>query len=216
MPSVLCRRAAGSIGRCQSINTEWMVNDEIRDREVRVIDENGGQLGVMQTRQALAMAEEKELDLVKIAPQATPPVCKFMDYGKFRFEQSKREKDQRKNQRIIEVKEIRLSPTIEDHDIDVRVRNAIKFLKDGDKLKCSIRFRGRMVTHSDIGVKVMNDFYEKIKDYAVIDRRPLTEGRMMTMMLSPRADKPEGKKADEKKAPQKEEKDHQQGKAAVF
>lgn len=190
------------IWRCGSINTEWMINDEIRDREVRVIDENGEQLGVMQTRQALSMAEERELDLVKIAPQANPPVCKFMDYGKFRFEQSKKDKDQRKNQKIIEVKEIRLSPTIEDHDIDVRVRNAIKFLKDGCKLKCSIRFRGRMVTHSEIGVQVMNAFYSRIEEYAVMDRRPLTEGRTMTMMLSPREIKPEkpekgsGKKDD--------------------
>jgi len=173
-----------------------MINEEIRDREVRVVDENGEQLGILPTRQALTMAEERELDLVKIAPQARPPVCKFMDYGKFRFEQSKRDKEARKNQKVIEVKEIRLSATIEDHDIDVRVRNAIKFLQDGNKLKCSIRFRGRMVTHSEIGVQVMGDFFERVKDYAVMDRRPLTEGRTMTMMLSPKVEKPEkgGKK----------------------
>ncbi len=168
-----------------------MINEEIRDKEVRVVDENGEQLGVLPTRQALAMAEEKELDLVKIAPQAKPPVCKFMDYGKFRFEQSKRDKDARKNQKVIEVKEIRLSPTIEDHDVDVRVKNAIKFLQDGNKLKCSIRFRGRMVTHSEIGVQVMTEFFDKVKDHAVMDRRPLTEGRTMTMMLSPKVEKPE-------------------------
>jgi translation initiation factor IF-3 len=176
-----------------------MINEEIRDKEVRVIDENGEQLGILPTRQALTMAEERELDLVKIAPQAKPPVCKFMDYGRFRFEQSKRDKEARKNQKVIEIKEIRLSPTIEDHDVDVRVKNAIKFLQEGSKLKCSIRFRGRMVTHSEIGVQVMTDFYERIKDYAVIDRRPLTEGRTMTMMLSPKADKPEKGKGN--KAP---------------
>ena len=192
MPSAFCDRA----WRCSDINTDWMINEEIRDREVRVVDENGEQLGILPTRQALTMAEERELDLVKIAPQARPPVCKFMDYGKFRFEQSKRDKEARKNQKVIEVKEIRLSATIEDHDIDVRVRNAIKFLQDGNKLKCSIRFRGRMVTHSEIGVQVMGDFFERVKDYAVMDRRPLTEGRTMTMMLSPKVEKPEkgGKK----------------------
>lgn len=168
-----------------------MINDEIRDREVRVIDEQGEQLGVMLTRQALAMAEERELDLVKIAPQASPPVCKFMDYGKFRFEQSKREKEVRKNQKFIDVKEVRLSATIEDHDVEVRVRNAIRFLREGNKIKCSIRFRGRMVTHSSIGVEVMNDFFERVKDYAVMERRPLTEGRTMTMMLAPKVEKPE-------------------------
>ncbi|MDR0930863.1 MAG: translation initiation factor IF-3 [Clostridiales bacterium] len=183
-----------------------MINEEIRDREVRVVDENGEQLGIMLTRQALEMAEQKDLDLVKIAPQARPPVCKFMDYGKYRFEQSKRNKEARKNQKVIEVKEIRLSPTIEDHDIDVRVRNAIKFLQEGNKLKCSIRFRGRMVTHSEIGVQVMQSFFDRIKDHAVMDRRPLTEGRMMTMMLSPKVEAPEKKakpKQDEASASDK-------------
>lgn len=177
-----------------------MINDEIREREVRVVGENGEQLGVMATAQALAMAEQKELDLVKIAPNAAPPVCKFMDYGKFRFEQSKKEKEVRKNQKVIDVKEVRLSATIGDHDIEVRVKNAVKFLKEGSKVKCSIRFRGRMVTHSTIGVEVMNDFFERVKDYAVMERRPLTEGRTMTMMLAPKVEKAE--KADKsEKAP---------------
>ena len=135
------------------------------------------------------IAEEKELDLVKIAPTAKPPVCKLMDYGKFRYEQSKRDKEARKNQKVITVKEVRLSPTIEEHDTQVRVRDCIKFLQDGNKIKVSIRFRGRMVTHSDIGLQVMNSFFDQVKDYAVMDRAPATEGRTMTMMLSPKKDK---------------------------
>ena len=135
-----------------------MINEEIRDREVRVVDQNGEQLGVMPTRQALELAEEKQLDLVKIAPQARPPVCKLMDYGKYRFEQSKREREIRKNQKVITIKEVRLSATIEDHDIEVRQRQAIKFLQDGDKVKATIRFRGRQIAHSEIGMEVMKDF----------------------------------------------------------
>lgn len=171
--------------RCIGIN-DLMVNEEIRDREVRLIDQNGEQLGVMPTRQALALAEEKELDLVKIAPLAKPPVCKLMDYGKFRFEQSKREREVRKNQTVITIKEVRLSATIEEHDVDVKFRAAQKFLKDGDKVKVTIRFRGRQITHSEIGLKVMNDFAERIKDVGVIERRPLIEGRNMIMVLAPR------------------------------
>ena len=139
-----------------------MINEEIRDREVRVVDQNGEQLGVMPIRQALNLADEQQLDLVKIAPQAKPPVCKLMDYGKYRFEQSKREREIRKNQKVIEVKEVRLSATIEDHDVDVRVKNAIKFLQDGNKVKVTIRFRGRQITHSEIGREVMRDFAERI------------------------------------------------------
>ena len=162
---------------CVCIN-DLMINEEIRDREVRVIDENGEQLGIMQTKDAL--------DLVKIAPTAKPPVCKLMDYGKYRFEQSKREREIRKNQKVITVKEVRLSATIEDHDIDVKLKNAIKFLNDGDKVKAVIRFRGRQITHSEIGLEVMQDFAERIKDYATVERRPLVEGRNMSMILVPR------------------------------
>ncbi len=166
-----------------------MINEEIRDKEIRLIGQNGEQLGVMPTQQAMDMAEEMELDLVKIAPTAKPPVCKIMDYGKYRFEQSKREKEARKNQKVISVKEIHLSPTIEEHDVQVRVRDCIKFLKNGDKIKVSIRFRGRMITHSNVGLDVMNEFYDRVKEYAVQDRKPSTEGRIMTMMLSPKQDK---------------------------
>ena len=164
-----------------------MINEEIRDREVRVVDQNGEQLGVMSSREALALAEERQLDLVKIAPQARPPVCKLMDYGKYRFEQSKKEREFRKNQKVITVKEVRLSATIEDHDIDVKYKNAVKFLKDGNKVKVTIRFRGRQITHSEIGRQVMNEFADRIKEYGTVDKAPQIEGRNMTMFISPRA-----------------------------
>jgi translation initiation factor IF-3 len=166
-----------------------MINDEIRDAEVRLVDFDGSQLGIMSSQEALRLAEEREMDLVKIAPQAKPPVCKIMDYGKFIFEQEKRQREARKNQKVITVKEIRLSPVIEDHDIDVRVKNCIKFLKEGSKIKVSIRFRGRMISHSELGLEVMEAFYSKVEDYAVIDRRPMMEGRVMTMMLSAKVEK---------------------------
>jgi len=171
--------------RCILIN-DLMINEEIRDREVRVVDQNGEQLGVMPIRQALNLAEEQELDLVKIAPQAKPPVCKLMDYGKYRFEQSKKEREIRKNQKVIEVKEVRLSATIEDHDVEVRVKNAIKFLQDGNKVKVTIRFRGRQITHSEIGREVMRDFAERIKEYGTVDKQPMIEGRNMSMFVTPK------------------------------
>ncbi len=164
-----------------------MINEEIRDREVRVVDQNGEQLGVMSSRDALALAEERQLDLVKIAPQARPPVCKLMDYGKYRFEQSKKEREFRKNQKVITVKEVRLSATIEDHDIDVKFKNAVKFLKEGNKVKVTIRFRGRQITHSEIGRQVMNEFADRIKEYGTVDKAPQIEGRNMSMFISPRA-----------------------------
>ena len=177
---------ANDIGRCFGIN-DLMINEEIRDREVRVVDQNGEQLGVMSSRDALALADERQLDLVKIAPQARPPVCKLMDYGKYRFEQSKKEREFRKNQKVITVKEVRLSATIEDHDVDVKFKNAVKFLKDGNKVKVTIRFRGRQITHSEIGRQVMNEFAERIKEYGTVDKAPQIEGRNMTMFISPRA-----------------------------
>ena len=171
--------------RCIPIN-DLMINEEIRDREVRVVDQNGEQLGIMPIRQALNLADERELDLVKIAPQAKPPVCKLMDYGKYRFEQSKREREIRKNQKVIEVKEVRLSATIEDHDVDVRVKNAVKFLQDGNKVKVTIRFRGRQITHSEIGREVMRDFAERVKEYGTVDKQPVIEGRNMSMFITPK------------------------------
>jgi len=163
-----------------------MINEEIRDREVRLIDENGEQMGIVANHVALALAEERGLDLVKIAPQATPPVCKLMDYGKYRFELTKREKEQRKNQKIVELKEVRLSATIDLRDMEVKAKNCIKFLQDGDKVKASIRFRGRQATHGDIGLDVMKQFFELVKDYGVIDRPAKQEGRNMYMIINPR------------------------------
>ncbi len=164
-----------------------MINEEIRDREVRLIDEKGEQLGVVSNKDAQALAEERGLDLVKVAAQASPPVCKLMDYGKYRFETTKREKEQRKNQKTIEVKEVRLSATIDTHDMEVKAKNCIKFLDSGDKVKVSIRFRGRQATHGEIGLQVMDRFFEMVKESGTIDRAAKQEGRNMFMILSPRA-----------------------------
>ena len=173
-----------------------MINEEIRDREVRVVNQQGEQLGIMPTAQALKLAEEQQLDLVNIAPTARPPVCKLMDYGKYRFEMSKKEREIKKNQKIMETKEVRLSATIEDHDIDVRYCQAVKFLQDGNKLKVTIRFRGRQIAHSEIGNQVMQEFAERIKDYGTVERRPVVEGRNMTMMVAPRDAKKDSKASD--------------------
>lgn len=165
---------------------ELMINEEIRDKEVRLIDENGEQLGIVKLDHAMRIAEERDLDLVKIVPNAAPPVCKIMDYGKYRFEQSKREKEQRKNQTVVETKEIRLSPTIDTHDMEVKAKACKQFLKSGNKVKVSIRFRGRQAAHVDIGADVMNTFVEMVKDVAIVDRPAKQEGRIMQMILSPR------------------------------
>ena len=171
------------------IAPDLMINVEMRDREVRLIDENGEQLGVMMTRKALELAEEKELDLVKISPNAKPPVCKLMDYDKHRYEQAKRERELRKNQRVVDVKEVQLSATIEENDVQTKAKTARRFLEGGDKVKVSIRFRGRQITHSDIGMKVMQDFAERTKDVSTVERRPLLDGRHMIMILAPKAEK---------------------------
>ena len=168
---------------------EPMINEEIRDREVRVISADGTQLGVMPTRAAIELAEQQGLDLVKIVPTAQPPVCKLMDYDKHRYEQSKRERELRKNQRIVTLKEVQLSATIEENDVQTKFKNAVKFLEDGDKVKVSIRFRGRQIAHSDIGLKIMQDFAARIEEFGTIERRPMLEGRHMIMILAPKAEK---------------------------
>jgi translation initiation factor IF-3 len=165
---------------------ELLINEEIPDKEIRLIGSDGEQLGIVKIDHALRIAEEKDLDLVRIAPNANPPVCKIMDYGKARFEQMKREKEQRKNQATIETKEIRLSSTIDTHDMEVKAKACIKFLKSGNKVKASIRFRGRQITHGDVGLDVMNAFYEMVQDYAVMERSAKQEGKNMTMILSPK------------------------------
>lgn len=162
-----------------------MVNEGIRAREVRLIDMEGNQLGIKPIGEALSLAEEANLDLVNVAPTAKPPVCRIMDYGKFKFEQQKKEKEARKNQKIINIKEVRFSPTIDEHDYNTKMRNVVKFLKNGDKVKCSIRFRGRAITHSGIGLQVLQKLAKDVTEFAEIEQRPKMEGRSMLMILSP-------------------------------
>lgn len=164
---------------------ELQINEEIRDKEVRLIDENGNQQGVVHSDVALRMAEEAGLDLVKIAPQATPPVCKIMDYGKYKFEQGKREKEAKKNQKVIEIKEIRLSLNIDTNDFNTKVNQAEKFLKAGHKIKVSIRFRGREMAHTNLGLEVEKRFADALPD-AQVDKAPKLEGRSMQMFMSPK------------------------------
>ena len=166
-----------------------MINEEIRDREVRVIGADGAQLGVLPTAKALELAEEAQLDLVKIVPNAQPPVCKLMDYDKHRYEQAKREREMRKNQKVIALKEVQLSATIEENDVNIKAKNAIRFLQESNKVKVSIRFRGRQITHSEIGLKVMQDFIERTKDVATVEKRPSLDGRHMIMILGPKVEK---------------------------
>ncbi|WP_243663062.1 translation initiation factor IF-3 [Hydrogenispora ethanolica] len=170
--------------RCQLISNELRINEEIRAREIRVVSADGEQLGIMQVRDALRIALEKELDLVEVAPNAKPPVCRIMDYGKYRYEQSKREREARKKQRIIEIKEIRMTPKIEEHDFQVKVKAAQKFLKDGDKVKAIIRFRGREIVHADLGKSLLMQLFESVRDGAVMEREPKIEGKNMIMILS--------------------------------
>lgn len=176
--------------RCSLISIkELQINEEIRDREIRVIDSQGGQLGIMSPDAAMKIALEKNLDLVKIAPAAVPPVCKIMDYGKYRFEQAKREKEARKNQKVVEIKEIRLSLGIDTHDFNTKVNHAHRFLKDGNKVKVSIRFRGREMGHPEIGQDIMSKFAEACAEFGVVDKQPKLEGRNMLMFLSAKASK---------------------------
>ena len=165
------------------------INEEIRDKEVRLISSDGEQLGIMSAKAALALAEEHELDLVKISPTANPPVCKLMDYGKFKFEQTKREKEARKNQHVVEIKEIRMSPGIDVGDFNVKLRNAQKFLAEGNRVKVTIRFRGREMAHTDIGRNLLAKFAEDCTEFAAMDKSPKLEGRHMSMFLSPKVAK---------------------------
>ncbi len=186
--------------RCWSIaSTEYAINEEITDKEIRLIGDDGEQLGVMPTVDAQRMAEEKELDLVMISPAAKPPVCKIMNYGKFRFEQAKREKEAKKNQRVMEVKEIRMSPGIGENDINTKLKNAQKFLSDGDRLKVTVRFRGRQMAHTEIGRVLLHEFAEKCGEVGILDKEPKLEGRNMSMFLSPKSQTAIKKTAKDKK-----------------
>lgn len=169
-----------------TIATEHQINEQIRDRSVRVVSDDGQQLGLMSAREAMEIAEQKGLDLVKVSPSANPPVCKIMDYGKFRFEQAKKQREAKKNQKIIELKEMRLSATIDKHDLEVKAKNVNKFLKDGDKVKVSIRFKGRQMAHTEQGMVVMNEFFAMVEENAAIEKQAKIEGRNMFMILAPK------------------------------
>ena len=168
---------------------DHQLNEEIRDKEIRLIGEDGAQLGIMSAAQANEMAEEQGLDLVKISPNAVPPVCKIMDYSKFCFDQKKREKEARKNQKVVEIKEIRMSPSIDTNDFNTKVKNAQKFLKEGNRVKVSVRFRGREMAHTDIGEKLLMDFAAECAEIASMEKNPKLEGRFMAMFLTPKNSK---------------------------
>ena len=164
--------------------SELMINEQIRDREVRLIGESGEQLGIMPSRDALVLAKEAGLDLVKIAPTAKPPVCKIVDYGKFRYEQARKEKEAKKKQKIVEVKEIRLSPNIDTNDMNTKVNNARKFLEKGNKVKITLRFRGREMAHVNATKHILDDFAEELKDIAAVEKPAKLEGRSMSLILA--------------------------------
>ena len=174
--------------RCLVINNknnkELQINEEIRDKEVRLIGAEGEQVGIVAISEAMRQAIEKNLDLVKIAPQAQPPVCRIMDYGKYRFEQAKKEKEARKNQKTVEVKEIRMSLNIDTNDFNTKVNHTIRFLKGGDKVKVSVRFRGREMTHTNLGNALLERFREACAEYGVVEKPPKMEGRSLSMVVS--------------------------------
>ena len=183
--------------RCFCIAKDFAVNEEIRDKEVRLIGPNGEQVGVMSSRDAMKIAADNNLDLVKISPNANPPVCKVIDYGKFCFEQAKRSKEAKKNQHVVELKEVRLSLNIDIHDFNTRVNSAIRFFQNGDKVKASIRFRGREMVHPEIGLEVMRRFAEALSEYANVEKPAKLEGRQMLMFLTGKPAKPANKEEAE-------------------
>ena len=185
--AVPCVFVYSYVWRCFNIGKqELQINEEIRDKELRIIGSNGEQLGIMSASQALSKAESMNLDLVKIAPQAKPPVCKIMDYGKYRFEQAKREREARKNQHVVDVKEIRLSLNIDTHDFNTKLAHAKRFVEAGNKIKVSIRFRGREMGHPELGMDVMQKFAESCAEFANIEKPAKLEGRSMLMFLGPK------------------------------
>ncbi|WP_373599675.1 translation initiation factor IF-3 [Paraclostridium bifermentans] len=168
------------------MSKELAINDQIRDKEIRVISETGEQLGIMSARDAQVMANNKNLDLVKISPNANPPVCKIMDFGKFKYEQARKEKESKKKQKIVTIKEVRLRPGIEENDINTKAKNAIKFLKKGDKVKVELRFRGRELGHKDLGKQVMLKFIDLVKEFGEPTKAPAFEGNNMVVMIDPK------------------------------
>ena len=176
-----------NVGRCVDISdNNVQINGQIRDREVRVIGEDGEQLGIMSAEEAQKIADEAELDLVKIAPNAVPPVVKIIDYSKYRYEQKRREKEQKKKQKVIEVKEVRLSPNIDTNDLNTKISAARKFLEKGNKIKVNLRFRGRELSRMMQSTHILEDFAEKLSDVAVVDRQPKAEGRSLVLILGPK------------------------------
>ncbi|MNC02112.1 Translation initiation factor IF-3 [compost metagenome] len=172
--------------RWNVISKDHMINEEIRAKEVRLIGPESEQLGIKPFREALQMAQDANLDLVNVAPTAKPPVCRIMDYGKFRYETQKKEKEARKNQKIVDLKEVRFSATIDEHDFQTKLRNVLKFIQDGDKVKCSVRFRGREITHASIGQRVLERVATEAESICTVERRPKLEGRSMIMILAPK------------------------------
>jgi translation initiation factor IF-3 len=183
----LCALLIGGVWTISSVEPE--LNEAIRDREIRLIGSAGEQLGIMTSADALRIADEQGLDLVKISPQVKPPVCKLMNYGKFRFEKNKREKEARKNQHVVEIKEIRMSPGIDIGDFNTKLKNAQKFISEGNRVKVSVRFRGREMAHTDIGRALLGRFADQCAETAALDKMPKLEGRMMSIFLSPKAGK---------------------------
>jgi len=173
--------------RSAAIRDRQRVNNRIRAREVLLIDEDGTRVGVVSLREALALAEERGLDLVEVAPNAVPPVCRILDYGKFRYEQTKKEREARKHQKQAELKEVRLKPKTDDHDLEIKAKQARKFLLSGDKVKFTVRFRGREMAHPDIGREMLEQIAEELRDIATIEQRPLMEGRALSLLLAPSA-----------------------------
>jgi translation initiation factor IF-3 len=170
----------------KTINKKYIINEDIRDKEVRLIASDGAQLGVVATNEAQKLADEAELDLVMISPGAKPPVCKIMDLGKFIYEQSKKEKEAKKNQKVISIKEVRVSLTIEEHDIEIKAKNARKFLLEGDKVKITVRFRGREMELGHRGLKILENFASKLEDVCIIEKPAKREGRNMTIVVGPK------------------------------
>lgn len=164
--------------------SDYSINEQIRDKEVRLIGEDGEQIGIVSVREAMQMAREADLDLVKISPNAKPPVCKIIDYGKFRYEQMRKDKEAKKKQKVMETKEVRLSPNIDVNDLNTKANQARKFLSKGDKVKVSLRFRGREMAHVNVGKEILDSFYEKLSDIAVVDKPAKLEGRSMVMFLA--------------------------------
>ena len=172
-----------NIWRCFNIKQEQLINEQIRFKEVQVISETGEKLGTMNTRKAIEIAEEKNLDLVLVAPNADVPVCKIMNYGKYKFEQAKKEKEAKKKQKVTELKEIRITPNTEDHDFNFKAKNARKFLNDGCKVKITVRFRGRELNYVKLGEELLNKFIDELSDIATPDKKPLLEGKNMFVIL---------------------------------